>query len=68
MCDNIEDFSVIIFSYPAIPSELFDVKKLHGREGEYRIRIGNIRVLYAVLWDSSCIEITDVNWRGRVYK
>ncbi len=52
----------------AIPSELFDVKKLHGREDEYRIRIGDIRVLYAVFWDSDCIEITDVNWRGRAYK
>ena len=51
----------------AIPAEFYDIQKLHGREDEYRIRIGDIRVLYAVLWDEEQIEICDITWRGKAY-
>ncbi len=52
----------------AVPTELYDIKKLEGREGEYRVRIGDIRILYAVFWNSESIEITDISWRGQAYK
>ena len=51
----------------AIPAEFYDIQKLQGREDEYRIRIGDIRVLYAVLWDEEQIEIYDITWRGKAY-
>ena len=46
----------------AVPAELYDLKKLEGREDEYRVRMGGIHILYAVFWNSESIEITDISW------
>lgn len=44
-----------------------DVKKLQGYDADYRLRIGNYRVLYALL-DNNTIYINDILPRGQAYK
>lgn len=43
-----------------------DVKKLQGYKNDYRLRVGNLRVLYSVIDD--IIIIKDVLPRGQAYK
>ena len=43
-----------------------DVKKLQGYKNDYRLRVGNLRVIYSV--DDDIIIIKDVLPRGQAYK
>ena len=45
---------------------LGDVKKLKGFEDEYRLRVGDLRVLFSV--QNGIIFINDIQSRGQVYK
>ncbi len=40
-----------------IPFKEYDVKKLKGFEDAFRIRIGDIRVVYTINWSSRIITI-----------
>ncbi len=44
------------------------VKKLHGGESTYRIRVGNYRVIYEVFSRRLVIVITRVRHRNDVYR
>jgi mRNA interferase RelE/StbE len=44
------------------------VKKLHGGESTYRIRIGDYRVIYEVFSNHLIIEIARVRHRRDVYR
>lgn len=43
-----------------------DVKKLQGYKNDYRLRVGNLRVLFAI--EDDIIIIKDVLPRGQAYK
>lgn len=43
-----------------------DIKKLKGYQNEYRIRVGNLRVLFSL--ENDIITIKDVLPRGQAYK
>ena len=43
-----------------------DVKKLQGYKNDYRLRVGDLRVLYSI--DDDIITIKDVLPRGQAYK
>ena len=43
-----------------------DIKKLKGFQNEYRLRVGNLRVLYSL--ENDIITIKDVLPRGQAYK
>ena len=43
-----------------------DIKKLSGFENEYRLRVGNLRVLFTL--EENIITINDIDSRGQVYK
>lgn len=43
-----------------------DVKKLQGYKNDYRLRVGNLRVLFAI--ENDIIIIKDVLPRGQAYK
>ena len=45
---------------------LGDVKKLKGYEDEYRLRVGDLRVLFSV--QNGIIIINDIKSRGQIYK
>lgn len=52
-----------------IPFSDFDIKKLKGEwEGFYRLRIGKVRVVFAVNFDSLDVEIYSIGSRGDIYK
>ena len=43
-----------------------NVTKLQGREG-YRLRIGNIRVIYNIYNDVLLISVVEIGFRGDIY-
>lgn len=43
-----------------------DIKKLSGLENEYRLRVGDLRVLFTV--EDDIITINEIKPRGQVYK
>ncbi|MEM2792991.1 MAG: type II toxin-antitoxin system RelE/ParE family toxin [Candidatus Bathyarchaeia archaeon] len=58
---------LLIFRENPVPAEYYDVKKLKGYTDTYRVRIGNVRVIYEILWDSKKVHILLVEWRERAY-
>jgi len=50
-----------------VPAEQYDISKLELREDEYRVRIGDIRILYKVFWETYRVEVYRIEWRGRAY-
>ena len=52
-----------------IPLTELDIKKMRGEwEGFYRLRVGKIRVIFIVDFDSSQLEVYTIGTRGDVYK
>jgi mRNA interferase RelE/StbE len=51
-----------------IPFRKTDVCKLQGYENTYRIRIGDLRIVYQVLWDEKTILIHYIGPRERAYE
>ena len=51
-----------------IPYKVYDVSKLHGFNDAYRVRIGDIRLVYRVDSDQKLIDVTYVGPRGRAYR
>ncbi len=45
-----------------------DIKALSGRENEYRLRVGDYRVIYSVYDDVLTVEVLTIGNRGDVYK
>jgi mRNA interferase RelE/StbE len=43
-------------------------KRLTGREDLYRIRVGDWRIIYAIVTEESTVLVTDIAPRGRVYR
>lgn len=43
-----------------------DIRKLTGLENEYRLRVGDLRVLFTI--ENDIITINDIKPRGQAYK
>lgn len=43
-----------------------DIKKLTGLENEYRLRVGDLRVLFTV--ENDIITVNEIKPRGQIYK
>ena len=50
-----------------LPIAEYDVKKLKGYENIFRVRIGDLRVIYYVDFQNKKVVVLDINWRERVY-
>jgi mRNA-degrading endonuclease RelE of RelBE toxin-antitoxin system len=50
-----------------VPAENFDVKKLKGQTDTFRARIGDVRVIYEVLWDQKMVNVLVVEPREKAY-
>ena len=61
------DLIFILKSEP-IPYRKYDVSKLRGREDAYRVRVGDIRLVYHVNWVHSMVDIEYIGPRGKAYK
>lgn len=62
---NIEALDALQQSFA--PVKLFDVKKLKGLEGVFRIRIGDWRIIYEVHPKEGMIVVLEIGPRSRVY-
>ncbi|MCD6509690.1 MAG: type II toxin-antitoxin system RelE/ParE family toxin [Thermoprotei archaeon] len=51
-----------------LPSSHFDIKKLKGYQDTFRIRLGNIRIVYTIDWTSKRIIVHFIGPRGQAYK
>lgn len=51
-----------------VPSTLFDVVKIKGVKDCFRIRIGDIGIIYSVSWKDKRVYVLVIEWRERSYK
>jgi len=51
-----------------LPFRDYDIKKLKGFEDTFRIRLGDIRIVYIIDWSSKMITVHFIGPRGRAYK
>lgn len=63
---RIVEFLLILRENP-VPAEYYDVKKLKGYTDTYRARIGDLRVIYEILWDLKKVHVLIVKRRERAY-
>jgi len=63
---RIVEFLLILRENP-VPAEYYDVKKLKGFTDTYRARIGDLRVIYEILWDLKKVHVLVVKRRERAY-
>jgi mRNA interferase RelE/StbE len=63
---RIIEFLLILRENP-VPAEYYDVKKLKGFKNSFRARIGDIRVLYEILWDQRAINVLVIEPRETAY-
>ena len=58
---------LLILRENPVPAEYYDVKKLKGCTDTYRARIGDLRVIYEVLWDVKRVHVLVIEHRERAY-
>ncbi len=51
-----------------VPADYYDIRKLRGHVDTYRARIGDIRVIYEILWGDRRINILLVERREKAYR
>jgi len=51
-----------------VPFKACDVSKLKGFDNAYRIRIGDLRIVYEIIWNEKVILIDFIGPRGKAYK
>jgi len=59
---------LVIFRENPVPAEYYDIKKLKGQTDTYRARIGDIRVIYEIIWDSKKVHVLLIKRRERAYQ
>ena len=58
---------LLIFRENPIPAEYCDIKKLKGYTDTYRVRIGDVRIIYEILWNLKKVHILLIERRERAY-
>jgi mRNA interferase RelE/StbE len=59
--------TLLLLKADPVPAREMDISKLRGYDSVYRIRIGNLRIVYEVLWHERSITVMFVGPRGRAY-
>ena len=59
---------VLILKLDPIPFRKADVSKLKGYDSVYRIRVGDLRIVYEVLWARRTIVIHYLGSREKAYR
>jgi len=57
----------MIFRENPVPAEYYDIKKLKGHTDTYRARIGDMRVIYEILWDLKRVHVLLIEPRESAY-
>jgi mRNA interferase RelE/StbE len=60
--------TILILKNDPVPFKKTDISKLRGYENMYRIRIGNLRIVYEVLWSEKTILIHYIGPREKAYE
>ena len=60
--------AILVLKEDPIPIKSLDIVKLKGEKNKYRIRKGEFRIVYEVIWEQKLILIHRVDYRGYVYK
>ena len=50
-----------------VPAEYYDIKKLKGYRDTYRAKIGDLRIIYEIMWNQRSIHILVIKTRESVY-
>jgi mRNA interferase RelE/StbE len=50
-----------------VPVKTYDVCRLEGYEDVYRVRLGDLRVVYRVAWRERLVSVLYIGPRGRAY-
>jgi mRNA-degrading endonuclease RelE of RelBE toxin-antitoxin system len=58
---------LLILRENPVPAEYYDIKKLKGCTDTYRARIGDLRVIYEVVWDLKKVHVLVIEHRKRAY-
>ncbi|MGL4378446.1 MAG: type II toxin-antitoxin system RelE family toxin [Microcoleaceae cyanobacterium] len=67
--EKLNELLTFIEEQGIIPFMELDIKNMRGNwEGFYRLRIGKLRIVFRVDFDSDEIEIYTIGSRGDVYK
>jgi len=51
-----------------VPVKGFDVRKLEGYGSVYRIRVGDVRLVYSVEWSEKTVSLHYVGSRRKAYR
>ncbi len=65
--DEIIEEAIKVLTLDPVPAERYDVKKLKGMRGTFRIRIGQMRIVYTIIWKDKVILISRIGSRESVY-
>jgi len=60
--------AIFVLKEEPVPIKYLDITKLIGEKNKYRIRKGEFRIVYEVLWEQKLILIHRVCFRGDAYK
>jgi mRNA-degrading endonuclease RelE of RelBE toxin-antitoxin system len=58
---------LMIFRENPVPAEYYDIKKLKGHTDTYRARIGDMRIIYEILWDLKRVHVLLIEPRESAY-
>ena len=64
---NVVKEILLLLKTDPVPAKKRDVSKLRGYDNIYRIRIGNLRIVYQVLWAERTIIVIYVGPRRKSY-
>jgi mRNA interferase RelE/StbE len=59
---------IITLKENPVPFKVYDVAKLRGYDNMYRIRVGDLRMVYEVLWTGRIVVIQRIEPRESVYE
>ncbi|MCD6348900.1 MAG: type II toxin-antitoxin system RelE/ParE family toxin [Candidatus Korarchaeota archaeon] len=51
-----------------VPADYYDIRKLRGHVDTYRARIGDIRVIYEILWEDRRVNVLLIERREKAYR
>jgi mRNA interferase RelE/StbE len=58
---------LVVLQDNPVPAQSYDLKKLGGYRDTFRVRIGDVRVIYEVLWEHRVINVLWIKAREKAY-
>ena len=63
---SVLDLLIILQENP-VPADHYDIKKIKGERDTYRVRLGEMRMIYEISWTVKKVLIHDLRPRERAY-